>query len=308
MWKKFLSVITIIIIVVGLYSICDAVNYEEVYNNTFVRSTGSPVIETIALNLSSAGTLTIKNGSLEDDITELSSSTEVYLDGVQILNPFHIEAGMAYLKDLTEGSHSIELALYGKPGGQVNVTVMEESSCGPIPYVIRYEFLEDETVRDNKTGLIWHRFPNTPGIIHGSSDTPLHASDMNDYINNLNNGVYGTDSINGNAGYTDWRIPTIEEMITVFSNQPGINLSNKYDDGPHVYTDPFMICNWYNENCPDEHRIYDAWLTQSNCFADPGGWFDCDHPNQVIGVDSALGFRINEWHSGGDVWPVRGPN
>ena len=66
---------------------------------------------------------------------------------------------------------------------------------------------KDGTVSDLKTGLMWQKF--------GSSRT-LRDSSAISYINNLNKNLY--------AGYSDWRIPTVEELASILVKDKANNL------------------------------------------------------------------------------------
>ena len=52
--------------------------YEEIVSETFERGTGSPVTETISVELANSGQLWIANSDLVDDAVELSSATELF--------------------------------------------------------------------------------------------------------------------------------------------------------------------------------------------------------------------------------------
>lgn len=68
---------------------------------------------------------------------------------------------------------------------------------------IRICDMNDGTLVDNMTGLIWIRNAGISGI-------PVTWQEGLDYIDGLNTG-----SKPGNSGYHDWRLPTINEMITL---------------------------------------------------------------------------------------------
>lgn len=69
----------------------------------------------------------------------------------------------------------------------------------------RFAF-SDLTVKDKKTGLMWTRDANIVGGVE-----PLYEA--KDYIKRLNKQKY--------AGYTDWRLPSKEELVTLIDYAKG---------------------------------------------------------------------------------------
>ncbi len=64
---------------------------------------------------------------------------------------------------------------------------------------IKHEYeLRDEVVFDKTTGLTWQQF---------GSDEELTYAEAEDYVCSLNDQKF--------AGYTDWRLPTLEEAISL---------------------------------------------------------------------------------------------
>ena len=64
----------------------------------------------------------------------------------------------------------------------------------------------DKTVLDSTTGLTWQR---------GGSDEPMVFDKAQEYINQLNGGLF--------AGFLDWRLPTIQELMTLLKSKEGDN-------------------------------------------------------------------------------------
>jgi len=60
---------------------------------------------------------------------------------------------------------------------------------------------EDKVVMDYTTGLMWH---------HSGSETIMNWDKAKDWIMNLNS--------NGYAGYQDWRLPTVEEAVSLLES------------------------------------------------------------------------------------------
>ncbi|MBZ0110261.1 MAG: DUF1566 domain-containing protein [Candidatus Scalindua rubra] len=69
----------------------------------------------------------------------------------------------------------------------------------------------DSVVTDHTTGLVWHQ---------SGSDEEMDWSKAKQWVKDLND--------NGYAGYSDWRLPTVEEAISLLA--PNINPSGLYVD------------------------------------------------------------------------------
>jgi len=61
---------------------------------------------------------------------------------------------------------------------------------------------QDGTITDKKTGLMWQQ---------GGSDDRMTINNIKKYIRQLNKQKY--------AGYTDWRVPTVEELMSLMENK-----------------------------------------------------------------------------------------
>jgi serine/threonine-protein kinase len=74
----------------------------------------------------------------------------------------------------------------------------------PVTYVTNaYRANQDGTVTDRATGLIWQQ---------AGSDYPVTWQEAHDYIEMLNH--------KGFAGHDDWRLPTVDELITLLTDVP----------------------------------------------------------------------------------------
>ena len=77
----------------------------------------------------------------------------------------------------------------------------------PLQYMYNiFTNVGDKTVLDSTTGLTWQR---------GGSDEPMVFDKAQEYINQLNGGLF--------AGFLDWRLPTIQELMTLLKSKEGDN-------------------------------------------------------------------------------------
>lgn len=189
----------------------------EVNSSQYLRESGNPQAQYLEVTLDNSGEIRVSNVNLQDGYIELASSTDVLLNGSSLMQPFSLPTGGSAVFPLEAGTHYLEVALRGKPGGGLRVSFYEDKPDAPVQGK-GWELLDDGTVLHKKTGLIWHRNLSSPGWdwrIEGQ-DAPAGAfADRrreNEYVGRFNAGEYGVDSIRGNAGYSDWRIPTIEEL------------------------------------------------------------------------------------------------
>jgi len=76
----------------------------------------------------------------------------------------------------------------------------------------------DGTISDKETGLMWEKKSNNRSV-NGMGSKYTWSALTTEFLNSLNSG-------SGFAGYTDWRIPSIEELDTLRNYRTG---------WPHVY-------------------------------------------------------------------------
>ncbi|MCP4108422.1 MAG: DUF1566 domain-containing protein [Desulfobacteraceae bacterium] len=90
----------------------------------------------------------------------------------------------------------------------------------------------DATITDAKTGLIWQK---------SGSDRAMTFKEAEDYIDGLNSRKF--------CGYTDWRLPTVEELASL--------LENKEVNGRYI--DPVFECKNYWYWSADKGASGGAW-------------------------------------------------
>ena len=303
----------------------------EVNSSQYLRESGNPQAQYLEVTLDNAGEIRVSNVNLQDGYIELAASTDVLLNGSSLMQPFSLPTGGSAVFPLEAGTHYLEVTLRGKPGGGLKVAFYEDKPDAPVQGK-GWELLDDGTVLHRKTGLIWHRNLSSPGWdrrIEGQDSPAGAVADRrreNDYIARLNAGEYGLDSIRGNAGYSDWRIPTIEELssavdyravppLTNAQGEIGVGIIDEYGvelfagmrpGEPLLFSiDAQEIASSYPTSTlppyQEEFLIYS--LVSSS--KDPRNldFFGC-----TLSVDfSQESYEFISCNSyGGDVWPVRG--
>lgn len=236
---------------------------KEIFNQTLVRTTGTAVTTQFHIVNTNAGELRISNATLTDDFVELAAATEIKLDGQYVLKPFNLPQKGTLVYALNIGTHSLDVTLRGKSGGALTI-IAEEFE--PTSSNIGFTILPDGTVLHNNTGLVWHRNPHTPGAgsIDGNGRVPYPMT-VEQYLVDFNAGVYGVDPVEGNAGHSDWRLPTMNEAVSLIDYRfvnpsiPNMDGSGTVLPAPtygyrggHQYGQPFFICADANSNYPAE--------------------------------------------------------
>lgn len=134
----------------------------------------------------------------------------------------------------TAGLIQFEIA----PGTLVPLKTMRMTGDYP-----RYTDNNDQTVIDNKTGLIWLQNANCIGTHypnfardHSPGDGRINWRDAQTFITKLNAGQFAK----CNTTYTDWRLPTLQEMQSlVHYGYVNPALSNAQGDQPWQEQDAF---------------------------------------------------------------------
>jgi hypothetical protein len=103
----------------------------------YVRGTGAPVTVTdsfTALNPATQYTLKAFNGGLQNDQTELVSSTVVTINGVQVLgeNNFNQNVQEVDVPVVLHGSNTISVQVRGQPGGTLTIEIVGVDNDPPL--------------------------------------------------------------------------------------------------------------------------------------------------------------------------------
>jgi len=87
----------------------------------------------------------------------------------------------------------------------------------------RFEDFGDGTIRDRETGLIW-----TSKDYWQMENKWLNWYTANEYVQRMNNKKF--------AGYTNWRLPTVEEAASLYNRRK----RNIDKDGDKIFIDPIF--------------------------------------------------------------------
>ena len=96
----------------------------EVNSSQYLRESGNPQAQYLEVTLDNAGEIRVSNVNLQDGYIELASSTDVLLNGSSLMQPFSLPTGGSAVFPLEAGTHYLEVALRGKPGGGLRGVVL----------------------------------------------------------------------------------------------------------------------------------------------------------------------------------------
>jgi len=108
----------------------------KVFDNTFVRGTGTPVTETKTFpGVSGKAIIKVYNGGLEDADTERVSSSVIKINGQIIFDQSNFNQNITSLEKeiiINDGQNTLEATLKSKPGGKLTVQIMQDIGSGAI--------------------------------------------------------------------------------------------------------------------------------------------------------------------------------
>ena len=305
----------------------------EVNSSQYLRESGNPQAQYLEVTLDNSGEIRVSNVNLQDGYIELASSTDVLLNGSSLMQPFSLPTGGSAVFPLEAGTHYLEVTLRGKPGGGLKVSFYEDKPDAP-ERGKGWELLDDGTVLNRATGLIFHRNINSPGAPYSyypetwcctiDESRTENGLTMDEYIAALNSGFFGSDPVDGNAGHSDWRAASLEELLSVMDlrvSPPFPDANGDIDPtsvdingffGGMKAGEPLIFCDDPDQDSPtprpycDGRKTYfpQALITDSfdTLCARGGSTRNCwIYINLYENSYGRFGYA-----SDGSVWPVRG--
>jgi hypothetical protein len=219
---------------------------------------------------------------------------------------FMIAAVFAAMPALALAQGAVELPktgqkqCYDAAGNVIDCTTQGQTQDGAVHAGVawpdpRFTDNEDGTVTDNLTGLIWLKDANCINTNYPAFDNYKTAGDglvawqhALDFIAGINDGTYP----DCQAGHTDWRLPNIVELESLF------HLGyNEEDCGGTPCTEPF---DWLqNQGFQNVQSNY-YWSGTSSALDTTRAWTVDMSSEGYVGTDD----KISPFY-GCYVWPVR---
>ncbi|MCF7988020.1 MAG: DUF1566 domain-containing protein [Methylovulum sp.] len=165
-----------------------------------------------------------------DDLEKISSS-EIHPYQQQVENfdisPIHTENDVKVIRELTKKSQD--------KGIKEFITWLNKTRLVSAKFI-----KQDSMAEDTKTGLMWLRFAHGQVWQNGTAEGDVKYVSWNEaskVINNFNRRKYG--------GYTDWRLPTIDELKLLIDKIKG-------EEGNYIDADVFPnnVGGWFWSSSP----------------------------------------------------------
>lgn len=127
--KWFLMSFAITFFVVVSAVMCHGSVEVSLLNQTFVRDTGKPILESSTFPaLYGSATIRIYNGGIQDALAEKVSSATISINGQVIFSPSDFNQKVSHLEKsvmLSEGQNTLEVLLKSKPGSMLTVQLIQ---------------------------------------------------------------------------------------------------------------------------------------------------------------------------------------
>jgi len=138
---------------------------------------------------------------------------------------------------------------------------IQAGEAWPIP---RFTDNGDGTVTDNLTGLMWLKNANCIATSYPGFDTDGTTGDgavtwqhALDFVAGINNGTY----LNCGAGHTDWRLPNINELESLFNaSGGGTSAWLNYFQGINNVQNYYYWSSTTRAGTPDAAWVFEMWL------------------------------------------------
>lgn len=155
-------------------------------------------------------------------------------------------------------SHQLRSEPRTVPSEEAHKTFGLYKNWRPAKYIENQFEDRGKVVSDRATGLMWQK---------SGSQIYLTYEKAQEYIEQLNR--------EGFAGHSDWRLPTIPELMSLLEIQ-------KLTNG--LYIDPIFDANYYSQWSADKRSSGSAWIV--NFYSGRVGWVDLINDLYVRGVRS----------------------
>ncbi len=198
------SLLLAILLTAFLHANSHATVMVKCFTGEFVRGTGKPVVESHTFSgMNGQATIKLFNGGPQGTAAKRVSSSTVRVNGAIVFGPSSFNQNVSFLETpitLKEGNNSLEVLLNGKPGGKIQIEIVQAKETD---YSGTYCFILQETNSIMATGVVINQSNGTVTLTFG------------DLANLTVTGL-----LNGNTLTVTEQIPNEGEldMVVTFSN------------------------------------------------------------------------------------------